>query len=789
MFPEKLLPESNKNKTGIHSVSLLRATSCIALGICVSGQSFAQTDAPARVSDAAALPPVVVQSPAAKRAKPKATQGASRSHVAGGASRNAGRGAAASSAGGSGAGKRQGESAWGHVDGYVATQGASGTKTDTPLIETPAAISVITQDQIQAQAAQSISQAVRYTSGVRSETSGADGRFDNIYIRGFPADLYLDGMKLFTTGFATSIVETYNLERAEVLHGPASVLYGQASPGGLVDMASKRPTEDPYHEMFLSTGSYGRIQGGVDLSGPIDKNKEWLYRFTASGFDVGSQVDTTRYQRVSIAPSLTWRPDTDTTITFLGTYQNDPKAGFFNQLPAKGYGTLFPLASGQFIPTGFYPGVPSVDQMSRESGQIGYLAEHHFDNIWTVRQNLRYSDIDSKITTIYPTGASATDPNSLARSGFFENDKLHVFDIDNQAEAKFALGPFTHTTLFGVDYQNGGYNYTAGGPPAGFSVPSISVLNPNYNTPIPMVATGTGGQNFNQVGLYAQDQIKLDHWIALLGVRWDQADSNTQSLALATGNTTTTQLSNDAVTKRGALLYKFDNGIAPYIQYTESFQPQTGVAFGGSPFSPTTGQQEEAGIKYQPNAKSLYTLAAFNLTQQNVLTPDPSHTGYNVQTGEIRSRGIELEGKTEIDRSLSLLASYTYLDDVITKSNVPYETGREPVGMPTNSASLWADYTFRGGRLDGFGVAGGVRYLGDSAGNITGTSVLDVPAVTLFDAAVHYDFSALGPRFKGYFLQVNASNLFDKTYVTLCQDNGCYYGLRRQIIATLRYRW
>jgi iron complex outermembrane recepter protein len=783
---EKVLPESNNNKTCIHRVSLLCATSCIALGICFTGQSFAQT------ADTSALPPVVMQSPTVKRTAPKAAHSASRSRSAARSSRNAGQGTAESSAGGNGAGKRKVESAFGHVDGYVATHGSSGTKSDTPLLETPAAISVITQDQIQAQAAQNISQAVRYTSGTRAETAGADARFDNIYIRGILADEYLDGMKLFTNGFSTSMIEPYNLERVEVLHGPASVLYGQASPGGLVDLVSKRPTEDPYHEAFLSTGSYGRIQGGVDLSGPIDQHKEWLYRFVASGLDVGSQVDFTRYERVSIAPSLTWRPDTDTTITFLGTYQNDPKAGFFNQLPSKGYGTLFPLANGQFIPTNFYPGVPSVDGMSREMGQIGYLAEHRFDNIWSVRQNLRYNDVSSSITTIFPTGVSATNPNSLARSGFFENDHLRNFDLDNQAEAKFATGPLTHTALFGIDYQTGTYDNTSGGTPAGFTVPSISVVNPNYNTPIPLVPTGTANQGFNQVGLYTQDQIKFDRWLMLLGIRWDHADSNTLSQTLATGATTTTQLSNDAVTKRSALLYKFDNGIAPYIQYTESFQPQGGVvAFGGAAFVPTTGQQEEAGIKYQPNAKSLYTLAVFNLLQQNVLTPDPdpAHIGFNVQTGEIRSRGIELEGKTEIDRNLSLLASYTYDDAVIARSNVAYEAGRHPVAIPLNSASLWADYTFHSGRLDGFGASGGVRYLGDTAGNITGTTVLDVPAVTLFDAAVHYDFSALGPQFKGYFLQVNATNLFDKTYVSLCQDNGCYYGLRRNVIATLRYRW
>jgi iron complex outermembrane recepter protein len=775
----------------------LGAASCTVLSVGFGIEARAQS-APAQTAQAgspssgASLPAVTIEAPqrqVQQRSSSRATRSAraARSKLATG--RSGASPSATSSPGAVGARTRTAESPWGHVDGYVATHGASGTKTDTPLIETPAAISVITQDQIQAQAAQNIQEAVRYTSGVRAETAGADTRFDNIYVRGFLADVYLDGMKLFTSGFATTIVDPYNLERIEVLHGPASVLYGQASPGGLVDLVSKRPTEDPFHEMFLSTGSYGRIQGGVDLSGPIDPNKQWLYRFTASGLDVGSQVDYVRYERVSIAPSLTWRPDVDTTITFLGTYQNDPKAGFFNELPAKGYGTLTPLANGQFIPTSFYPGVPIVDQMSRELGQVGYLAEHRFDNVWTVRQNLRYNGISSEITTIYPTGASATDPNSLARSGFFENDRLSTFDLDNQAEAKFAVGPFTHTALFGVDYQTGTFNSTSGGPPAGFTVPSISVVDPNYNTPIPMVATGTSSQTFNQVGLYTQDQIKLDHWVAVLGIRWDRAESSTQSVALATATTTNTQLSNDAVTKRAALLYKFDNGIAPYIQYTESFQPQVGVAYGGSPFTPTTGQQEEVGIKYQPSAKSLYTLAAFNLTQQNVLTPDLSHLGFNVQTGAARSRGIELEGKTEINGNLSLIGSYTYLESIITASNVPVEVGRRQVGIPTNSAALWADYTFHGGRLDGFGMSAGVRYLGDSAGDIAGATVLDVPAVTLFDAAVHYDLAGLDPQLKGYFLKVNVSNLFDKTYVSLCQDNGCYYGLRREVIATLRYRW
>lgn len=764
---------------------VLATVSCLSATCCFSKAALAQTAAPAQTS----IPAVTVDAPVQKRAKPSRAQSATRGHSGARATRSASRsGAAAATAANAGGSSTRNETAYGHVDGYVATRSGTGTKTDSALIETPASISVVTQDQMQAQAVQNVGQALRYTAGARAELAGADARFDTVYVRGFPADLYLDGMRIFTSGFSTSVIDPYSLERVDVLHGPASVLYGQASPGGVVDMVSKRPTEEPYHEMFLSTGSYGRAQGGIDLSGPIDKDKQFLYRLTAEGFDVGSQVDNEKYRRVMIAPSLTWRPDTDTKITFLGSYQNDPNAGFYNQLPAGGAGTLFPLSNGQFISTHLDTGVPGLDQESRERGQLGYLAEHRFDNVFTVRQNVRYTDVTNSITTIYPLTVTGT---NLNRAAFFENDHLRTLDIDNQLQAKFGLGPVTQTLLFGVDYQNGNYGYVAGGPSTGVTVPALNVANPNYNVSIPMSITSTNRQNFDQIGLYAQDEIKFDHWVALLGVRWDQLDQTSLTQALPAGTTSASyNITNSATTKRGALLYKFDNGIAPYIQYSESFQPQlSGIVANGAPLVPTTGQQEEAGIKYQPNDKSLFSIAAFNLLQQHVVTTDPTNSLYVVQTGEVRSRGIELEGKTQVNESLSLLASYAYIDQVVARSNTAVQVGRHPVGIPMNSASLWADYTFHGGRLDGFGMSGGVRYVGETAGNVNGSSVLRVPDVTLFDAALHYDFSALGPQLKGYSLQVNATNLFDKTYVTLCQDAGCYYGLRRQVIATLRYKW
>lgn len=761
------------------------AVSSIGL-IVVTGGAVAQSSTGGSTGRAGTeLAPVIVQSSASpKRVNTSSSRNRSAARTRSALRANTAAGAAA--AAGTGAGAARQESAFGHVDGVVATRSATGTKTDTPLIETPAAISVVTQDQIQAQGAQSITQAVRYTPGTRGELAGADARTDAVYVRGFLADQYLDSLRLLNFGiFAYSLVEPFNLERVEVLHGPASILYGQSSPGGLVDMVSKRPTLEPYHEMFVSTGSYGRAQAGIDLSGPIDKNKEFLYRFTASGFDVGSQVDYGDYRRISIAPSLTWRPDNNTTLTVLGTYQRDPKAGFYNQLLPRGIGTITSY-NGRFIPTSFYSGEPGFDKTDRTYGSVGYLFDHSFNNNVKVRQNLRYTDLSTDFAVASPN--SGTDPTNMTRGAYTTQETIHSIAVDNQVEAKFFAGPIEHTVLAGVDYRNG-VDKTLNGLLA--SVPSINAFDPVYGTAFgPVPFTTRNRQRIEQLGEYIQDQIKYDRWVALLGIRHDLAQSRTESTSLASNVTTIAPKSDTAVTKRAALLYKFDNGVAPYVQYTESFQPTAGTDALNRPFVPTTGQQEEAGIKYQPNEKSLYTIAAFNLVQQNVLTPDtdPTHpVGSRVQTGEVRSRGVEFEAKTEISRELTVLASYTYLDNVVTKTNTATQFGKHPVGFPMNSASAWADYTFRGGPLDGFGLSGGVRYIGELPGNTANTFY--VPAVTLFDAAIHYDFSALGPMFKGYSAQVNATNLFDKTYVTYCQDVGCYYGLRRNVIATLRYRW
>lgn len=665
--------------------------------------------------------------------------------------------------------------------GYVASRSVAGTKSDAALIETPQTINVITRDEMDAQGVQSVPQALRYTPGVGTELSGVDNRIETnqITVRGFTPDEYLDGLRLQTGTWANPQIDPSALDRIEILKGPSSVIYGQASPGGILDLTSKRPTVDPIHEVTLQGGSYGQIGGSFDLGGPIAGNDQFLYRVTGIARDADTQVDHTELERFSISPSFTWRPTDSDSLTILANYQKDPHAGFFNQLPVAG--TLQPAPNGLKIPTSFYSGEPDFDKYVRTQGSIGYIAEHRFNDVWSVRQNFRYMHVDGDFVTTYPFGV-ADDGISLERGTFAELEHVDTVGVDTQAQAKFDTGTIHHTILFGVDYQHAvDADTTRDG-----DAPDINPFAPVYNGVLPTSPIDSSDvQTQNQVGLYAQDQIKLDHWSLLIGGRQDWTDGTDEDRF----DHTTASQSNDAFTWRAGLTYLFDIGIAPYFSYAKSFQPTSGLDFSGNQFKPTTGEQYEGGIKYQPKGfNSFITASLFDLTQQNVLTadPNPAHVGFSVQTGEIRVRGAELEGKASLAQGLDLTVAFTDLDPKITKSNDGTQ-GKEPTTIADQTASVWANYTFSTTSLAGLGIGGGVRWVGSTYAN--GANTLKTPDYTLVDLAVHYDLGHLSPILVGTQLAVNANNLFDKTYLSQCSDFGCGYGLRRAVYASLSYKW
>ncbi|MFJ3044562.1 TonB-dependent siderophore receptor [Herbaspirillum chlorophenolicum] len=658
----------------------------------------------------------------------------------------------------------------GPANGYVARRSLSASKTDTSLLETPQSISVVTRQQMDDQAAQTLDAALRYTPAVYSQDN--DIRFDQLSVRGFSADSYLDGLKLVVTNwFVTPRIDPYFLERAEVLRGPTSVLYGQGSPGGIVNMVSRMPTEETFHRIDMQAGNHDRYQLGFDVGGPLNGDGTVLYRVTGLGRAAGSQTDYVKEQRMAIAPSLTIKASGDTKITFLSSLQYDPKGGLFNPVPPSG--SVLANGNGR-IPPSRYLGDQTRDGMTRTQASLGYILDHRLNDTWSFRQNARYlhDDIDYYQSSVSsPLGADGRTAGIWAN---INNEHLTNFAIDNQLTGKFKTGGLQQTLLAGVDYQRTLAGINRGGAMVG----SIDIFNPDYSA-LPSVSISTlENYSLTQGGLYLQDQARLGRWLLTLGGRQDWTTSDDVQRSAATGAVAArARQSDSAFTWRAGLNYVFDGGVSPYMSYATSFAPSIGTNSTGGLLKPTTGKQVEVGVKYQPaQTDALFTAALFNLVQQNVQTADPNNAMLTVQTGEIRSRGLELEARANLTRQLKFIASYTYQQLEVTKSNDGNE-GKKPVEVPEQMASVWLDYTM--GR---FGAAAGVRYVGASAGNAENT--LEVPSHTLVDAALRYDYD------QHWRLALNAANLFNKEYVAYCSNNlFCYWGQTRSVLATVTYRW
>lgn len=674
------------------------------------------------------------------------------------------------------------------VDGVVATRSATGSKTDTDMAKVPQSISVVGRTQMDQQNAQTVAQALKYTPGVFADAR-ADGLFDGLFIRGFGGfgglanfSKLLDGLPLQSGQYlATPAVDAYLLERVDVLKGPASVLYGQASPGGVVNMVSKRPTDTPLHEVQVQAGSRGEKQVAADFSGPLDEEGVWSYRLTGMSRRADTQIDHTEEQRVAIAPSLTWRPNDDTSLTLLASYQKDPSSYYTGWVPAQG--SVLGSSSGK-ISRHFNPGEPSVDAYDREQTLFGYQFEHRFNDTWTFRQNTRYMDLNAEykgymVNYTNPYSATTGELNRLADHSI---EKQQSFSVDNQLQSQFATGALQHTLLLGLEYDEAKSSMRFG---RSYDVAGINYLSPVYaSSPgLPALSSHTV-QKPQQTGLYLQDQMELGKWTFLAGLRQDWAKTRTEDKVAGSHGSQKDQ----DLTGRLGVVYAFDNGLSPYASYSTSFEPVVGTDAQGQAFKPTKGEQYEVGVKYQPVGwDSFITLSAFQIKQKDVRTTDPDNAFYYVQTGEVRIRGAELEGHANLTEQLSLVAGYSVLDPEVTKDTTKANEGNRPVSVPLSQASAWLDYAF-GGALDGVSAGIGVRRIGKSYGD-TGND-LSVDAYTLVDAALRYDLQKAAPVLRGWSVAVNVDNLNDKHYVASCfSAGGCFYGQERTAVASLKYAW
>jgi iron complex outermembrane receptor protein len=646
------------------------------------------------------------------------------------------------------------------------------TKTDTPLVEVPQSISIITSRDLQDRGLHAVDEAMWYVAGASGGVYGMDTRSEWLLVRGFQPTRYLDGLALPTgTWSGQTRIEPYGMERIEVLKGPSSVNYGAMPPGGLVNYVTKRPDADMSNEVEVQAGSDDMKQVAFDIGGQLNDSGTLLYRLTGLARNSDNFVDYIHDDRYYFAPALTWKPDEANELTVLARWQKaDTKngAGF---LPS--VGTLLPNPNGQISPS-LYTGEPNTNDYVKTIAAIGYDFSHDFGGGTVFQQNVRFEDSKVDPTVMVVPWGYLGDNRTLYRYTWSIKEDAKTFGIDNNMQWRFATGAAEHTLLAGVDYRRLETDYSYG---FGFNATGLDAFNPVYGTMPGLVPTFTGNtaQTTGQLGLYLQDQIKINNWLLTIGGRQDWVGTDTNG----------SHQSDDKFSGRVGVTYLFDNGFAPYISWGQSFEVVGGTEApqrGGKAFDPTTGEQVEVGVKYQPaSGNLLFTAAAYEIKQNNVGVIDPDYVSYTIQQGQYRSRGIELEGRWNIARNLSLYGAYAYIESEVTKTTDPAMLGKQIPLQPEHSASLGGNYTITSGALSGLGFGAGVRYVGDHYGDAA--NAWQAPSHTLFDASAHYDF--------GYWrFQLNVQNLSDKEYISTCNTaDWCYYGYPRTVTATVRYSW
>ncbi|MGK3496581.1 ferrioxamine B receptor FoxA [Citrobacter youngae] len=662
----------------------------------------------------------------------------------------------------------------------VTSQMQSGaTKLATPDIETPQSVSIVTREQFEEQGATSVRQAVSYTPGVYSNQIGASNRFDYIVLRGFSDgsldNVYLDGLKMMgdTNSHSSLVVDPWFLDNIEVVRGPASVLYGRSSPGGIVALTSRKPSFDAGGEVKLFAGNNNQRGAAFDVTGALDDNDRVAARLSGMTRYADSQFGPLKEERYALMPSLTWRITDQTRLDLMAYLHHDPEGGSHSGLPYDG--TVVPHY-GQKISNTFYEGEDDYDKYDRRENMVGYNIEHMFDSGWSVRQKLRYLHTDVELNQVYAAGW--LNETELNRGYSGSDEKMSAITLDNQLDGSFDTWQVNHRLLVGIDYQDRSNNTT--GNYGAF--PPIDAFNPVYGAkPDYINMYAREKHKLRQTGYYLQDQMSWDRFRITLGGRYDQVSISN----IDKQNGTRSDLDKNNFSSRAALLYLFDNGVAPYISYSTAFTPTSFADENGNLLEPMKGKQWEAGLKYEPEGlNSQFSASVFRINQTNIATKEEPTDPYR-SIGEIESEGVELEAISQLTDSFRLQAAYTYTDIRYKKSS-PEEQGKRAVYAPRNQASTWLSYDVKNGPLAGLTLGSGVRYVNGITSDRQNTHTL--PSYTLVDLAIGYDLTNIG--IKGLSTQLNVNNLTDKRYVAACNSlSYCYFGAERSIVGSVSWKF
>lgn len=656
--------------------------------------------------------------------------------------------------------------------------GRIGMKMDVPLREVPQSISVVTLEQMNERGVQTIEQALRYSAGL-TVPWGNDARYDWMFIRGFDAlyDTYRDGLSQIGGDYTIPRLDAYAFERVEVLKGPSGVMYGAGSPGGLINLVSKRPREDIDSEIAASIGAYDRRELRGDLSGSLGGG--WLYRIVGAASDSEGEIDFEHNKRYLLMPSLHWSNE-DTSLELQATGQRLKLTApgtsatlsptLLRQLRAKGY--------EQEIERDLYLGEPGFDRYDADYGSFAWTFEHRFNDIWSLRQNARYQRMSLDYTLHYLGDFNEEKkPEEAPRSNMIVDEGARSLLVDTSVQARVDGERVDHTVMLGFDYRKLRNNENDGFG-SGMDIKSINLFDPIYGSPVTLPTQTRRITDARQAGVYLQDHIKFDQrWVLLLGGRYDKVRREIDSQGQV-GN-----FDDEAFSGRAGLVYVGEGGFAPYFSYSESFQPlNSNDAATNRPFKPETGRQFELGARWQPTGSEvLISASLFDLRKQNMVITDVRDPNLKHQVGDVRSRGFEAEANTRIADGTQLTAAYTYLDTEVLSGDASQPTGSRLPGIPKQSVSLYVSHDISGGILHGLDVGAGVRYVGGTV-SVAGERDVRTPGYALIDAGIHYPWG-------NWTFSLTGSNLADREYETNCNLTLCYRGYGRRLDLGASYQW
>lgn len=638
-------------------------------------------------------------------------------------------------------------------DTYNVTHATTGTKTDTPLMETPVSVKVVPQEVMKDQQAVTIDQALKNVSGVY--TGQGFGLVENFNIRGFQTfDYYRNGVRFQSALTQTGPREVANLERIEVLKGPASLLYGRIQPGGLINLVTKQPQAQPYYSVQQQFGSYDFYRTTLDATGGLNQNNSLLYRINFAYENAGSFREFVESDRVFVAPVLQWKLSDRTQITVDMEYKSGKAS--------PDYGTIAIGDRPANLPVERNLG-ESFAEANYEEILAGLNWSHAFNPDWKVQHRFNAKFTDEHDDVVLPLALQA-DNRTLDRfyAGFRDN-KVDVYTSSLDLTGRVETFGLNHSLLFGGDYYH--FNLT-GTIIDNFAFPSIDIFNPTHaGSPIRDPADDYEYDLTEEwFGLYAQDQIALPFHLHLLaGFRYDHAEI--KSTDTFGGVTSDTKSKQEKIKPRVGLVWQPIKELSFYGNYVENFGVPNlfSAGTGGNPLKAETAQQWEAGIKSELfDGRFSATVAWFRLTKQNIATghPDPALAalGFSAQTGEARNEGIELDVTGEILPGWQVFANYAYIDSEITKNNDGTQGNRFP-NVPKHGGSVWTTYDFQQKILRGIKVGGGIVARGEREVNEENDA--QMPGYVLVNLVAGYAFPVGPSRVTA---QLNINNVLDKEY-------------------------